>query len=924
MHVKKHLYRITLFAAALATAVSAKTHTWTASDLSWGDSGGASSSVSADTLTITAAKNSTVSAPLPDPVVLSESGERISVSFDITVSGGPFADDGSSLRIGFANSNYTYFAAFEPVGGASQAIFGETDDPNLGRFDSFPLGTVSRSVTFTLDQNDLTGLILTASGSAVDEAGNSISADPDILPAAATNFTEVFIYLAGSLWLDGQTLVFSNLSVEAIQDDPSQPDVHTFSEWAAAYQLAGNDAEETADPDGDRFSNLVEYATGGRPLQTDPSPMTAQVQSNMIVVSYPRRISRNDLSYTLQTCASLVSNAWKTAAARAAGSPIAESNGILERATFSIETSNRTGFVRLLVATSNRTAAVVSPVELLENGTFEDGSSGWTADGQHTIVSDVVYSGNYALRYEASDNYAGVQVFNIVGGRQYKVSGWIKTGDDYTDEAGISVNFRDMDATNLGSDLIGRKFGPGVDWTNVEAIVTAPTNAVIMKALLNTGYGTGYVWYDDLSVLPWEHPADPAVAAPADPPIAGTWTATFTDEFSGTGLDGSKWQVSGLNGFAVSSPDRVAVSNGVLHIRAEKIPAVLKGVSNDWSSAQLSTFMKFKQLYGYWEARIRYDTKVGLWPAFWTMPDHGNYGDTNEIKKSWLKFDLSGISQPITNAELRLTVQDAGTSRETLVGVFPAPNNWDESTITWNSAPVENPLWLAHDFFNGVPGDVRSYDVTGHVAEQINGFVSFCLADTFRQAQHVNFHSREASTPVHRPQLVINGTSLGAVADASVRSGAYAGTNYGTEPVLPVQDIWARDTRTTYDGGMEIDVFEWLGVWDPYRLHWALHWDGYYGDHTKTNGEFYIPGKTVAEYHTYGFYWEPGLIEFYFDGQSVGLFESNRVCSVPSFPILSLQMGGWSGNDNPDNIDESEYPGLMEVDYVKVWSGTRE
>lgn len=910
---------------AFALGANAAVTGWTAGELSWSDSGGASSSVSGDTLTVTAAKNSTVSTPLPDPVVLDESGEQISVSFDVTVSGGPFADDGSSLRIGFANSNYTYYASFEPVGGASQAIFGETDDPNLGRFDSLSLGTTSRSVTFTLEQNDLTGLILSASGSAVDTAGNSTSADPDILPAAATNFTEVFLYLSGGLWLDGQTLVFSNLNVESTQNETvlPQPDVHTFSEWAAAYQLAGNNAEETADPDGDRFSNLIEYATGGRPLQTDPAPMTAQVQSNALLVSYPRRISRNDLSYTLQTSASLVSNVWKTAAAEAVGSPVAESNGVIERAAFKIETTNQTGFVRLLVATSNRTAAVVSPVELLENGTFEGGDIGWSADGQHTLVSDVVQSGNYSLRYDALDAYAGVQVFYIVGGRQYKVSGWVKTAADYSDEAGITVNFRDMDAINLGGGPVDQFFGPGVDWTNVEAVVTAPTNAVKMKVLLSTG-GTGYVWYDNISVIPWEHPADPAISAPDEPPIAGTWTATFTDDFSGSGLDGSKWQVSGLNGFAVSSPDRVAVSNGVLHIRAEKIPAALKGVSNDWSSAQLSGFFNFKQLYGYWEARIRYETKIGLWPAFWTMPDHGNYGDTNEIKKSWLKFDLSSISAPVTNAQLQLTVQDAGTARETLVNVFPAPDNWTESGITWNNAPVEDPLWLAHDFFYGVPGDIRTYDVTGFVAGQSDDAVSFCLADTFRQAQFVNFYSREAVAPADRPKLIVNGKALGSSADAMVRSGTHANTNFGTDSTFTVQDIWARDTRTTYDGGMEIDVFEWLGVWEPYRLHWAAHWDGYFGDHKSTNQIFYTVGDTVAEYHTYGFYWEPGLLEFYFDGESVGSFETNRVCSVPSYPILSLQMGGWSGNGNLDNIDESEYPGLMEVDYVKVWSGTRE
>lgn len=880
--MKQTFHLISLIATAVTLANAAS---WTADDLSWSDSGGASSSVNNGTLVITASKNSQVEAGVP-LTPLSETGRFVRVSCDIAVSDGPFADDGSSLRIGFkdSTSGYAYYAALEPVGGGSQAIFGETDDTNLGRFDVQPLGAASQTVTFELMKTGTgNGMDLTASGSLVTEPGGTITVEPDILPLGSTSFDTVYFYCSGALWLGGQTITLSNLLIECVETNAPDPEPEPTN---ALHRLSAHFENAT--------NLLVSYSRAAPGIET----------------------------CTLETATSLVSNDWKTAAAEMVGSPVAGSNGT-EQVTYRVAATNSIGFVRLIISTGGDTNIVVSSVELLNNGTFEEGDIGWSSDGSHTIVSDVVHSGSCALRYEAPDSYAGVQVFYIVGGRQYKVSGWVKTAADFTDYAGISVNFRDMDAANLGGGIVQEHLGPGIDWTYVEQIFTAPATAVKMKVLLGTG-GTGYVWYDDISCIPWEHPADPAIAAPALPPIAGTWTATFTDEFSGTGLDGSKWQVSGLNGDAVSSPDRIAVSNGVLNIRAEKIPAMLKGVSSDWSSAQISGFSKFKQLYGYWEARIRYEAKVGLWPAFWTMPDHGNYGDTNKIQKAWLKFDLSAVSGPVTNAQLQLTVAAASDSSESLVGVFPAPDTWTENNITWNNMPQEDPLWLAHDFFIATPGDVRVYDVSDYVAEQMDDEVSFCLADTFRQIMQLDFHSREAAAPADRPQLIVNGTALEPAADATVRSGTYADTNYGTSNVVSVYDIWARDTRTTYDGGMEIDVFEWLGVWEPYRLHWALHWDGYFADHTKTNQNFYVPGNTVEEYHTYGFYWEPGLIEFYFDGESVGLFESNRVCSVPSYPILSLQMGGWSGNDNPDNIDETEYPGLMEVDYVKIWSGTRD
>jgi hypothetical protein len=53
-------------------------------------------------------------------------------------------------------------------------------------------------------------------------------------------------------------------------------------------------------------------------------------------------------------------------------------------------------------------------------------------------------------------------------------------------------------------------------------------------------------------------------------------------------------------------------------------------------------------------------------------------------------------------------------------------------------------------------------------------------------------------------------------------------------------------------------------------------------------------------------------------------FDSDRACTAPSYIFLSLQMGGWGINVDPSYYNDYDYPADMDVDYVKVWSGTKQ
>ena len=61
------------------------------------------------------------------------------------------------------------------------------------------------------------------------------------------------------------------------------------------------------------------------------------------------------------------------------------------------------------------------------------------------------------------------------------------------------------------------------------------------------------------------------------------------------------------------------------------------------------------------------------------------------------------------------------------------------------------------------------------------------------------------------------------------------------------------------------------------------------------------------------------LLEFYVDGIRTATWNNTRVMSVPAYLLLSLQLGGWDNNNPGAQVNNQ----IMEVDWVRVWSGTR-
>jgi len=417
------------------------------------------------------------------------------------------------------------------------------------------------------------------------------------------------------------------------------------------------------------------------------------------------------------------------------------------------------------------------------------------------------------------------------------------------------------------------------------------------------------------------------------PPIAGNWTLSFADDFNGTTLDPNNWRLGahflGINGLAGNSAKHTIVRDGKLELIAEKKPLRFAGQDYEYSAGEITTFQKHRQLYGYFESRIKYDAVRGVWPAFWTMPDRGEYGNEDIRKQSYLRFDLN-ITQPVSRALLKVKVtgiENPG-NKSNITFYKLLTNDWSEETINWEKKPDYDPAWLQQ--FTGTTGENNEIvvgqdlviDVTEYVNNQIASSKSagFAIADTFRQANAITLGSRESADANDRPRLEIEGTDIFPTADAYVNAGSDKNSNFGSAAELVIKDPW-KNTSSVANKGMEIDVMESLGIWGDDKTQHALHWDYYGSGHpmTHSDGSPLTIEPTSDGYHVYGMYWEPGRITFYIDGKETWKYDNARVGSIASYILLSHQLGGWSGNAN---IDDAGFPATMYVDYVYTWEGT--
>jgi beta-glucanase (GH16 family) len=104
----------------------------------------------------------------------------------------------------------------------------------------------------------------------------------------------------------------------------------------------------------------------------------------------------------------------------------------------------------------------------------------------------------------------------------------------------------------------------------------------------------------------------------------------FDDEFSGTSVDRSKWNVrnnswaSNEESIDTSRSSNVSVADGVLTLRAQREQYTAYSTTRSYTSGYLDTIGLSSQKYGRWEMRAKLPTAQGMWPAFWLRSDHSS------------------------------------------------------------------------------------------------------------------------------------------------------------------------------------------------------------------------------------------------------------------------------------------------------------
>lgn len=122
-----------------------------------------------------------------------------------------------------------------------------------------------------------------------------------------------------------------------------------------------------------------------------------------------------------------------------------------------------------------------------------------------------------------------------------------------------------------------------------------------------------------------DSPVDPAemLCELAGPPAKTPGdTLVFSDEFDGTAIDTSKWNVAeGYKGhddiLNTTSPDNVIVRDGLLSIRTARN---LGDPSHPYVSGYVDTLSKYARTYGRVDFRARFPRADGIWYALWGRP----------------------------------------------------------------------------------------------------------------------------------------------------------------------------------------------------------------------------------------------------------------------------------------------------------------
>ncbi|MDB5126866.1 family 16 glycosylhydrolase [Mucilaginibacter sp.] len=211
------------------------------------------------------------------------------------------------------------------------------------------------------------------------------------------------------------------------------------------------------------------------------------------------------------------------------------------------------------------------------------------------------------------------------------------------------------------------------------------------KQLFNLLKGTGITLVAGIVIISCKKDINRSGGVNADAKTSTTTpralTLVWSDEFNGSSVDGSKWNIDNGNPNVNNekeyySPGNVAVTGGNLVITAKN--QSMGG--QPYTSGKITTAGKFTVKYGRIEARIKLPAFQGSWPAFWMLGS--NIGQVN-----WPQCGEIDIMEQTNTSNTTLGTMHWNNNGHVYYGGNTQVNNvtdyhiyaveWDANSIKW-------------------------------------------------------------------------------------------------------------------------------------------------------------------------------------------------------------------------------------------------